>query len=59
MAVSVGESAQRMLPGSRLVLLRDSAHGPYLEKAEAFNAVVADFLRGSLGATTSPDIVYR
>ncbi|HYB40975.1 MAG TPA: alpha/beta fold hydrolase [Candidatus Methylomirabilis sp.] len=58
-AVSVGETAASMLPAARLVLLRDSAHGPYLEKAEAFNAVVGDFLAGALGATKSPDIVYR
>jgi pimeloyl-ACP methyl ester carboxylesterase len=58
-AVSVGEAAHRTLPGSRLVLIRGAAHGPYQEKPEAFNHVVADFLKGTLGAWMSADVEYR
>ncbi len=58
-AVSIGERAHRLLPGSRLVLVAGTAHGPYNEKPEVFNPVVADFLRGKLGAFTSPDVDYR
>jgi pimeloyl-ACP methyl ester carboxylesterase len=57
--VSVAEQAQRRIPGSRLVLLRNAGHAPYFEKAQAFNSVLLDFLAGRLGATTSADIEYR
>jgi 2-hydroxy-6-oxonona-2,4-dienedioate hydrolase len=58
-AVSVGEGAHRALPGSRLVLIDGAAHGPYVEKPKAFNAVVLDFLAGRLGTYQAPDVTYR
>jgi pimeloyl-ACP methyl ester carboxylesterase len=57
--VSVAEQAQRRIPGSRLVVIKDTGHAPYYEKAQAFNSVLLDFMGGRLGATASPDVEYR
>ena len=58
-AVSVGEAAHALLPGSRFVVIGGAAHGPYQEKPEAFNRVVVDFLNGELGAYIAPGVEYR
>lgn len=34
------------IPGARLAVLRDAAHNPMVDRPEAFNRLVADFLRG-------------
>src|SRR6185437_618992 len=34
----------RQLPRGRLVVFEDSGHLPYVEEAERFNAILADFL---------------
>ncbi len=45
-AVSVGEAAAKLIPGSRFVLLQGAAHTAYYEKPEAFNKALLEFLRG-------------
>jgi len=57
--LSVGEAAKEKLPGSRLVVIKDTAHTPYFEKAEAFNAVLGEFLAGKTGTYRSNDVSYR
>ena len=46
-ALSVGEAAARLIPGARLVVLPQAGHAPYLEKPEAFNRALIEFLSGS------------
>jgi pimeloyl-ACP methyl ester carboxylesterase len=58
-ALSIGEAAHAMLPGSRLVVIAATAHAPYFEKADAFNGVVLDFLAGSPGRYRAPEVSYR
>lgn len=57
--VAVGEAAHAGLPGSRLVVLSDTAHNPYIDKPEIFCRVVLDFLGGTLGALIAEDVTYR
>lgn len=57
--VSVGEAARAKLPGSRLVIMGGTAHNPYMDKPEAFNRVVLDFLAGKLGSYTAEGFSYR
>ena len=57
--VAVGEAAHAGLPGSRLVILSDTAHNPYIDKPETFCRVVIDFLGGRLGALVAKDVTYR
>ena len=47
--VEVGRAALELLPGSRLVVMRGAGHGPYYERPEVFNGLVASFLAGTLG----------
>ena len=39
------EGCHRAVPGSRFVVIPNSGHSTYFEQAEAFNAVVMEFLR--------------
>lgn len=41
-----GETLHRLLPGSRLAVLEDAGHLPNLDRAEAFNRLVIEFLTG-------------
>lgn len=43
-----GVEANRLLSGSRLDLVADAAHLPYMERTEAFNRVLLDFIRDAL-----------
>jgi pimeloyl-ACP methyl ester carboxylesterase len=43
----VGRAAAALIPGARLVVLPGAGHAPYLEKPEAFNRAVIEFLSGS------------
>ena len=56
--LEMGRSAHEQLPGSALVALENSAHAPYLERPEAFNRVVLDFLGRDLGSWKQSDVVY-
>lgn len=51
--VAVGDAAHARLPASNYVVLRESAHAPYLERAQAFNEAVLKFchdrMAGKLG----------
>jgi 2-hydroxy-6-oxonona-2,4-dienedioate hydrolase len=47
--LAIGVQAHALLPGSRLAVVKDAAHSPYLEKADAFNQLLDDFLAGTLG----------
>lgn len=42
---SAMEEMERALPAARLVLMRDVGHFPFLEAADAFRALVLEFLR--------------
>jgi pimeloyl-ACP methyl ester carboxylesterase len=44
--LSVGRAAAALIPGARLVVLPGAGHAPYLEKPEAFNRAVIEFLNG-------------
>jgi pimeloyl-ACP methyl ester carboxylesterase len=57
--LAVAEAAHAGLPGSRLVVMAGTAHNPYLDKPDAFNRVVLDFLAGRLGSYESADLTYR
>jgi len=57
--LAVGEQAARLLLGSRLVVLHKAAHTAYYERAADFNAVLCDFLSGSLGRHQAPGVEYR
>jgi len=57
--LAVGESASRLLPGSRLVVLQRAAHTLYYERADDFNAVLCDFLAGTLGRHQAAGVEYR
>jgi 2-hydroxy-6-oxonona-2,4-dienedioate hydrolase len=47
--LAVGMQAHALLPGSRFAVVKDTAHSPYLEKPDAFNQLLDDFLAGTLG----------
>ena len=47
--LSMGEAAHEMLPGSRLAIMDEAAHAPYYERPDIFNAIVTQFLDGTLG----------
>ncbi|HYR64879.1 MAG TPA: alpha/beta fold hydrolase [Reyranella sp.] len=57
--LGVGEAAARLLPGAKLVVLQKTAHTSYYERAADFNAVLCDFLAGSLGRHQAPGVEYR
>jgi pimeloyl-ACP methyl ester carboxylesterase len=57
--LAVGEQAARLLPGSRLVVLHKAAHTSYYERAADFNAVLCDFMSGSLGRHQAPGVEYH
>jgi 2-hydroxy-6-oxonona-2,4-dienedioate hydrolase len=57
--LAVGESASRLLPGSRLVVLQRAAHTLYYERADDFNAVLCDFLAGTLGRHQAAGVEHR
>ena len=57
--LAVGEQAARLLPGSRLVVLHKAAHTSYYERAADFNAVLCDFIAGSLGRHQAPGVEYH
>jgi len=42
---AIGERMANEIPDSRLVVIQDAGHLPNIERPEAFNAVVLDFLR--------------
>ncbi|MDQ1486347.1 MAG: hypothetical protein QOJ62_2040 [Actinomycetota bacterium] len=44
----VGHAAQKVLGDVPLVLMTDTGHGPYLERADDFNTLVLSFLSGGL-----------
>lgn len=50
--LTVGERAQALIPRAPLAILDGAAHTSYLERPEAFNALIADFLAGKIGART-------
>lgn len=50
-APTVGEKVRALLPRSRLALLANAAHTAYYERADDFNAVLADFLADRAGNT--------
>lgn len=41
-----GEELRTEIPGARLLVLRDAAHNPMVDRPEAFNTAVLDFLAG-------------
>ena len=45
-AVAVGEALHALIPGSKLVVMKDCGHWPQFEDPETFNRVHIDFLRG-------------
>jgi len=47
-APEYGVEANRLLPGSRLDMIADAAHLPYMERTEAFNQVLLRFIRDAL-----------
>jgi pimeloyl-ACP methyl ester esterase len=49
-----GEALAKGLANARLVVFEESAHVPFLEEPEAFNAVLGQFLTGGLDAVTTP-----
>jgi pimeloyl-ACP methyl ester carboxylesterase len=57
--LGVGDAAARLLPGAKLVVLQKTAHTSYYERAADFNAVLCDFLAGSLGRHQAPGVEYR
>jgi pimeloyl-ACP methyl ester carboxylesterase len=57
--LAVAEATYGALPGSRLAIMAGTAHNPYLDKPDAFNRVVLDFLAGRLGSYAAPDLTYR
>lgn len=57
--VSVGEAAAKLLPGSRLVVLKEAAHSPYYERADDFNAILGDFVAGRSGRHQAMGVEYR
>lgn len=57
--LAMGLDAWRVVAGSSLVTLAATAHAPYLERPDAFNAVLTDFWAGSLGRTMAPGIAYH
>jgi 2-hydroxy-6-oxonona-2,4-dienedioate hydrolase len=57
--LAVGVSAARLLPGSRLVVLQKAAHTSYYERADDFNAVICDFLVGTLGRHQAAGVEYH
>ena len=42
--LSVGRAAAALIPGARLLVLPGAGHAPYLEKPEAFNRALIEFL---------------
>ena len=44
---AVGEAAAQLIPGARRLVLPGAGHAPYLEKPDAFNQAVLDFLRAA------------
>lgn len=49
-----GEALAKGLANARLVVFEESAHVPFLEEPEAFNAALVQFLTGGLDAVTTP-----
>ena len=47
--VEMGEAAHRLIGGSRLAIMDDTAHAPYYERPDTFNAIVTQFFAGRLG----------
>lgn len=54
--LAVGQAAHALLPGSRLAVIADTAHTPYLENPAAFNRLLDDFLAGTLGTRAIADV---
>ena len=57
--LAIGESAARLLPGSRLVVVQKAAHTSYYERADDFNVVLCDFIAGSLGRHQAAGVEYH
>jgi pimeloyl-ACP methyl ester carboxylesterase len=57
--LAIGVQAHALLPGSRLAVVRDTAHSPYLEKPKSFNQLLDDFLGGTLGRRPIEDVELR
>ena len=57
--LAVGLQAHALLPGSRLAVVKDAAHSPYLEKPQAFNRLLDDFLDGTLGRRAIEGVEIR
>lgn len=55
--VSVGETTHAMVKAP-LVKIARAAHTPYYEEADAFNAVLLDFLAGKLGSRAVAGVTY-
>jgi pimeloyl-ACP methyl ester carboxylesterase len=56
-SLAVGETAHGMLKAP-LVSIAGAAHTSYYEEAEAFNAVLLDFLKGQLGRHAAAGVTY-
>lgn len=57
--LAFGQAANKLIPGSRLVVFEGTAHAPYFERADDFNRVMLDFLAGELGAYRAEGVHYR
>jgi len=43
--VRFGEAYRALIPGSRLVVLKDAGHAPFDEQKDAFVAALREFIR--------------
>jgi pimeloyl-ACP methyl ester carboxylesterase len=57
--LSMGFEAQKVITGSSLVAIEGTSHAPYLERPEAFNNVLIDFLGNTLGRWQGDGITYH
>jgi 2-hydroxy-6-oxonona-2,4-dienedioate hydrolase len=57
--LAVAKTAHAALPGTRLVVIRNTGHAPYFERPDAFNTALTTFLTGGFDAVPPDEVIER